>query len=339
MEIFVTGGAGLIGRAVAIHLLERGYQVRLTDLVAETDVPHSSYHICDIMNYEQVAEKMRGCDAVIHLAALRNPMFGPAQDVFRINTVGSFNVFEAAAKNGIKRIAQASSINAIGCAWNIADFSPQYLPIDEDHVSITTDPYSLSKKQVEDIGAYYWRREGISSVALRLPGIYRLEQRLNSDWSERQQKMRKFLDSFVDLPEAEQKRQLAEAHRVCIAHRSERNLEFPNGKWAIPASENVHELLLQAYIFDRYNLWASLDERDAAQAFEQSITASLEGSHVLFVNDRYNSLGYESQLLADLFFPDIAANLHGTESLVSAKRAHDLIGFEAQYSLSGAKSD
>jgi nucleoside-diphosphate-sugar epimerase len=335
MEIFVTGGAGLIGRAVARYLLEQGYRVRLTDLVAETDAPNSSYHVCDIMNYEQVVETMRGCDAVIHLAALRNPMEGTSPDVFRINTVGTFNVFEAAAKHGIKRIAQASSINAIGCAWNIADFSPEYLPIDEAHPSVTTDAYSLSKKHVEEIGDYYWRRDGISSVALRLPGVYQREKRLAGDWSERRQAMRDFLDSFIQLPEDEQKRQMSEAREAIIAYRMERPLEYPNAKWDIPKTDKAPELLLKAYMFDRYNLWASLDERDAARAFEHGIRADFEGSHVFFVNDNHNSHGYDSQILARLFFPDTPAALHGSESLVSTKRAKELIGFEPQYSLSG----
>ncbi|MGO8126710.1 NAD-dependent epimerase/dehydratase family protein, partial [Rhizobium ruizarguesonis] len=66
---------------------------------------------------------------------------------------------------------QASSINALGCAYNITDFSPQYFPIDEAHPSYTTDPYSFSKQTVEEIGEYYWRRDGISSVALRFPWV------------------------------------------------------------------------------------------------------------------------------------------------------------------------
>src|SRR5690242_12278797 len=113
MRIFITGGAGLIGKAAAARLLETGHEVHLTDLAAETDAPHTTYAACDIMDFNAVQKQMRGCDAVVHMAALRSPMFGPGQDVYRINTVGTFNVFEAAAKHGIKRVVQASSINAI----------------------------------------------------------------------------------------------------------------------------------------------------------------------------------------------------------------------------------
>jgi len=338
MRIFITGGAGLVGGAVAAHLVERGYDVHLTDIVTETDVPHSTYAVCDIMDLHAVREQIRGCDAIVHMAALRNPMSGPGHDVFRINTVGTFNVFEAASKEGIRRVVQASSINAIGCAWNITDFSPHYLPVDEEHPMLPTDPYSLSKQHVEDMGAYFWRRDGISSVALRFPGIYRASQRQSSEWSERRHAMRAFLDRFVMLPEDERERQIAVVRQHCLAFRAERMLEYPEQKWRIPVVEGVNEYLLYAYMFDRFNLWASLDERDAALAVEKSLTAPLEGSHNLFVNDTHNSLGYDSQTLAQLFFPQVTERNHpltGSESLVSVNRARDLIGFEPQYSLIG----
>jgi hypothetical protein len=338
MKVFVTGGAGLVGCAVATHLMARGYDVHLTDLVPETDVPHSTYTVCDIMDFDAVREQIRGCDAIVHMAALRNPFSGPGQDVFRINTVGTFNVFEAAAKEGIKRVVHASSINAIGCAWNITDFSPHYLPVDEDHSLSTTDPYSLSKQHVEDLGAYFWRRDGISSVALRFPGIYRESQRQSPQWGERRQTMRAFLDHFMTLPESEREQQMAAARQHCLAFRAERPLEYPQEKWAIPTVEGVSETLLYAYMFDRFNLWASLDERDAALSVEKSLTAPLEGNHNLFVNDIHNSLAYDSETLAQLFFPDVTARKHpfsGSESLVSPERARELIGFEPQYSLIG----
>jgi nucleoside-diphosphate-sugar epimerase len=306
--------------------------------VPQTDVPHSTYTVCDIMDFNAVREQIRGCDAIVHMAALRSPLVGPGHDVFHINTAGTFNIFEAAAKEGIKRIVQASSINAIGCAWNTTDFTPQYLPIDEDHPLLTTDPYSLSKQHIEQIGTYFWRRDGISSVALRFPGVYRVSQRQNSGWIERRQAMRAFLDEFVMLPEAERERQMVQVRERCLAYRAERRLEYPQDKWTTPVVEGVSEHLVFAYMIDRFNLWASLDERDAALSVEKSLTAPLEGSHNLFVNDRHNTLGYDAQTLAQLFFPEVTERTHpltGSESLVSVDRARDLIGFEPQYSLIG----
>ena len=79
---------------------------------------------------------------------------------------------------------QASSINAFGCFWGNTDITPRYLPIDEAHPTYTTDPYSFSKTVIEEIGDYYWRREGISSVALRLPAVWS-QARMESDEARR----------------------------------------------------------------------------------------------------------------------------------------------------------
>jgi nucleoside-diphosphate-sugar epimerase len=337
MRVFITGGAGLIGREAASLLLESGHEVVLTDLVTETDAPHTTYAQCDIMDYDAVREHIRGCDAVVHMGALRSPTLAPGQDVFRINTVGTFNVFEAAAQEGIKRIVQASSINAIGCAWNTGDFAPEYLPMDEDHPISTTDPYSFSKQQIEEMGAYFWRRDGISSIALRYPGIYRREPGGSIPYQERREKMHVFLDTFLALPENERQRQLAQAREHCIAFRAARSLEYPVPKWNTPPPDGMEPMLWHSYTFDRYNLWASLDVRDAARAIEKSLTADFEGSHSLFVSNTQNFIDYPSRKLAEIYFPDVTKwkqEVVGSESLVNVGRARELIGFEPQYDLS-----
>jgi hypothetical protein len=338
MRVFITGGAGLIGRAVASHLLANGHEVHLTDILPETDAPYTTYGICNILDFDSVREQIRGCDAVVHMAALRSPFHAPGQDVFRINTVGTFNVFEAAAKEGIHRVVQASSINAIGCAWNTVEFSPHYLPIDEDHPMSTSDPYSFSKQQIEEIGAYFWRRDRISGVAFRFPGVYRAGVLHTPQAEERRHNMRAFLDHFASIPADEQVQQLEIARRHCLTMRGERRLEHPYQRFEIPPAEGVDPLLLQAYTFDRFNLWVWIDERDAALAVAQALTAEYEGAHPLFVNDTRNSLNYDTQTLARLFFPEVTNRkmpLNGSDAMVSIQRARDLIGFEPQHPVYG----
>ena len=59
----------------------------------------------DILDYEQLKETMKGCDVVIHLAAIRGPYEDKTfQDYFRVNCVGTFNVAQAALENRIKKI-------------------------------------------------------------------------------------------------------------------------------------------------------------------------------------------------------------------------------------------
>lgn len=336
MRVLITGGMGMIGRAAAALLRGRGWDVSLIDIVPESDVSDPQYTTCDVMDFERLRSHIQGKDAVVHMAALKNPLFGPGQDVYRINTSGTFNVFEAAAKEGVRRIVQASSINAIGCGWNIGGFDPQYLPVDENHPSVTTDPYSLSKRQVEEIGDYYWRRDGIVSVALRFPGVIQKDHAHSPQFQEMRAAMHRYFDAFLALPDAEQNRIMADVRQRGLAFRRGRPLEYP-GNWPkFGPTDSIETALWKSFTFDRHHMWATLDERDAARAIEPALTAEIQGSPALFVNDEINFLDYDSRTLARLFFPDSKvseAALEGSASLVNAGRARDMIGFAPQYHL------
>jgi hypothetical protein len=85
---------------------------------------------------------------------------------------------------------------------------------------------------------------------------------------------------------------------------------------------------------EHYHFWTIIDERDSAQAIEKGLTASYEGSHPLHVHDPDNWSGIESETLARLFYPEVAARkrpLVGTETLISIERARRLIGFEPEH--------
>src|SRR5437868_6095568 len=151
MRVLITGGAGHIGKATTQRFLRQGWEVRAIGLEQGIEVPGAEFVQCDIMDYEELRKQVRGCQAVVHLAAIRGPQLAPASKIFEVNVSGTFNVFAAAAVEGIRRVVQASSINAFGCAYNIVDMAVEYLPIDEAHPISTSDPYSYSKELVEDI--------------------------------------------------------------------------------------------------------------------------------------------------------------------------------------------
>src|SRR5262245_61467082 len=151
MRVLVTGGAGLIGKATTELLVRHGWDVRVIDTASSVNIPGAEYVTCDILDYSEVRTQMRGCQAVVHLAAIPRPALATADKVFSVNTSGTFNVFEAAAAEGIRRIAQASSINALGVSFSLTDIITEYFPMDEEHPAYTTDPYSLSKQFVEEI--------------------------------------------------------------------------------------------------------------------------------------------------------------------------------------------
>jgi nucleoside-diphosphate-sugar epimerase len=336
MRVLITGGAGHIGRAAAERLSRNGWDVRAVGVEPEFALDGVEYAQCDILNFDDLLNRMRGCDAVIHLAAIRAPQFAPAHQLFQINVAGTFNVFEAAAKLGIERVVQASSINALGCYYGTVDMTVRYLPVDEEHPTHTTDPYSFSKQMIEEIGAYFWRRDGISSAALRFPGVYSPGFAQSETFLNRRTLARRTLDELVSLPESEQRARIAETKRRGDEYRLQRPFDY-HPELTSPPKPSMHDdPLFWAYLFDRFNLWAFIDVRDAAQSLEKAVTAEYEGAHALFVNDHHNAIGYDSRTLARLFFPEVSdyrGDLSGSSALVSIEKARALIGFEPEYSV------
>ncbi|MEQ8675304.1 MAG: NAD(P)-dependent oxidoreductase [Aggregatilineales bacterium] len=338
MKVLVTGANGLIGKDAVRQLLEQGYDVRAIDINEESAHPDVEYAMCDVRDFDAVREQVRGCDSVIHLAALPSPIYATGSVTFHINVTGTYNVYEAAAQEGIKRITQASSVNAIGVTWTVGEFVPDHFPIDETQSQQTTDPYSLSKQLSEDIGAYFWRRDKISSTAIRLPAVFPAEFFKSEDYYAMRDTAAGYIDEFLKIPEDEWKRLLVKVRKHTLAFRAERALEFGTKKEKPPEDQvdGITHNLWDAYLWHRNMLWGLVDVRDTVQAFIKSLTADFKGSQPLFINDTGNFAEYDAKTLVRLFFPDVAileGQLEGKASLISIKKAQHLLGFEPQYSV------
>jgi nucleoside-diphosphate-sugar epimerase len=171
MRLAITGGSGQLGRAVTELARSTGHSVVSIDRVRLTEdpaLPDFSFIQADITHYADIGPALRGCDALVHLAAIPSPNGFPDHEVHNNNVVGSYNALSAAARLGIKRVCQASSVNAIGATysrWPRYD----YFPLDEDHPTYNEDPYGLSKWICEQQGNSFARRYGAMTIAsLRL---------------------------------------------------------------------------------------------------------------------------------------------------------------------------
>ncbi len=335
MRVLITGGTGHIGKTTAEQLLQKGWNVRVLDIAPTTEIPDVEYVEGNILDYDSLLKHAKGCDAVIHLAAIRGPILAPGHELFNVNVTGTFNVFEAAAACGIGKVAQASSINALGAYFSIGDIKPHYFPIDEEHPRFTTDPYSFSKQIIEEIGDYYWRRDGISSVALRFPGVHSAEARTTEQYRHHREALRAVLDELVSLPQSERDARLNEIKIRVMDFRKALPFEFrPPDK--PPIQLPFDDLLFKLYMRYRFDFWAFVDVRDAAQSLEKGITADYEGSHPLFINAAHNELGYDSRTLVNLFYPEVLQfknDIDNDETLVSIQKSRSLISFEPEYSL------
>ena len=111
MEVAVTGGAGFIGSHVVDKLLAGGHGVRILDLKRPERRDVSSYP-CDITRLSQVLEALRGCDAVMHLAAMANVndvAAAPLESV-ELNVMGTATLLEAARQLQLKHFVFASTV-------------------------------------------------------------------------------------------------------------------------------------------------------------------------------------------------------------------------------------
>jgi nucleoside-diphosphate-sugar epimerase len=160
MKIAVTGGSGGIGRAIVALAVKQGLNVVSIDRVSpapDTISSRATFIKSDVANYDELLQAFGGCDAVIHMAAIPAPGMHPDQVVHNNNVVGSYNALRTAAELGIRRVCQASSVNALGLSYSRASRF-DYFPLDEGHPTYNEDPYSLSKWICEMQGDSFARR-------------------------------------------------------------------------------------------------------------------------------------------------------------------------------------
>jgi nucleoside-diphosphate-sugar epimerase len=172
MKVLVTGGAGRVGLAVVRYLAAQGHQVTAAGRTPDREVEGAAYAQLDATDLDAVRRVVAGHDKVIHLAAIPSPGGVPGPELFRINCDSTYNVLEACVEHGINHVAIASSINSLGQKYGVKPLPIRYFPIDEDHPRLHSDPYSFSKKVTEDIARYFWDKNGLSTVSLRIPGVF-----------------------------------------------------------------------------------------------------------------------------------------------------------------------
>jgi nucleoside-diphosphate-sugar epimerase len=328
VRVLVTGGTGSVGTQAIARLCGQGHEVTVIGRRPDVTVPGACYRRCDIMDIDELVEATRGMDAVVHLAAYRNPWMGTPDVLFHVNCQGTMNVYEAAARCGIRRVVTASSINAVGYGFGVKEWDIRYFPIDEEHPTYTTDAYSFSKAVLEEIGGFWWRREGISGACLRLPAVIVPPRSSEESIRSRTGRLRAEFAALRALPAPDRARtlnvwmaRLAKAREL----RAAENPQYPGFYSDIP--------LMAA----RQDYWTAVDDRDAAQGIEKALTVPYEGCHVLFVNDSHNWAGIPSAELVEVFYPKVKTwtrPMAGTESLVSIERARKLLGYEPEFSVS-----
>lgn len=110
-------------------------------------------------------------DAVVHFAAVPRILINPDNETFRVNTIGTYNVIEAAVKLGIKKIIIASSETTYGICFSDGQTDPHTLPLEEGYDVDPMDSYGLSKVVNEKTARSFQRRSGFDIYALRIGNV------------------------------------------------------------------------------------------------------------------------------------------------------------------------
>ncbi|MDG6902222.1 MAG: GDP-mannose 4,6-dehydratase [Nitrososphaerota archaeon] len=196
-SILVTGGAGFIGSQLTEELLETGANVTVYDnfdkfyrgkeenLVEASRSPAFTLVRGDIRDFEVLSAAMKGKDVVIHEAGQAGVGISvdDPKTTDEVNVMGTLNVLWGARVNGVKRVVNASSSSIFG--------QPNYLPIDEGHVTNPASPYGVSKLAAEQYGKVFSKVYGLEVVSLRYFSVYGPRGRPD-------QVIRKFMRSLVE---------------------------------------------------------------------------------------------------------------------------------------------
>lgn len=170
-RVLVTGAAGLIGRAVLAAVRTEGIEATALVLADPGDLSASRVVVGSAADPQAVRQALRGCDGVIHLAAIPVPHGGTPLEVFGGNVSATFVVLDEAGRAGIEHAVIAGSYSATGLPFARELRHPAYLPVDLGLPPLVEDCYGLSKQVDELTAAMAHRAYGISVVALRLPFV------------------------------------------------------------------------------------------------------------------------------------------------------------------------
>ncbi len=177
-RIIVTGGTGKAGHWIIKHFDEQGYDVTNVDTRRPAQ-PLCRTIVADLTQLGQVVAAFSPhatgnrapFDGVVHMAAIPRAHENPNDEIFRVNSLTTYNVLEACGLLGIKKAVIASSESSYGICFADKFFEPQYLPVDEEHPQLPEDTYGLTKVVNEATAAMFHRRDGTQIISFRIGNV------------------------------------------------------------------------------------------------------------------------------------------------------------------------
>ena len=160
--VLMTGAGGSIGTHLRRELAGR-YALRLSDLKSLKPLaPGESFAKGDVARLADMLRVTKGVDAIVHLGAWS--VEGDWPTILSANIEGTYNVYEAARRNGVKRVLFASSNHAVG-------FYRRDRTIDHLVYPKPDSRYGVSKAFGEALGSLYADKYGLEVFVMRIGNV------------------------------------------------------------------------------------------------------------------------------------------------------------------------
>jgi uronate dehydrogenase len=160
--ILITGAAGDVGTHLRRELAGK-YRIRASDLRdLKVKFKGQKFMRADISKFADALRITKGVDAVVHLGGYS--VEGPWEGILSANIVGCYNVFEAARRNGVKRILFPTSNHATG-------FYRRDQTIDHRVYPKPDSRYGVSKVFGEALGSLYADKYGMEVFCMRIGNV------------------------------------------------------------------------------------------------------------------------------------------------------------------------
>ncbi|WP_370455202.1 NAD-dependent epimerase/dehydratase family protein [Pseudolabrys sp. FHR47] len=160
MKLLVTGAAGGIGTRLRQMLPAIYKDIRWSDIRKPDDLAAGAKFVAaDLADMTQVEKIVDGIDGIVHLGGFS--VEGPWETILQANIIGTYNLFEAAYRAGVKRVIFATSNHAVG----------MYPRAQKIGVNVTVRPdsrYGVSKCFGEALGAMYADKHGLRVTCIRI---------------------------------------------------------------------------------------------------------------------------------------------------------------------------
>jgi uronate dehydrogenase len=159
--VLITGATGDVGTHLSRELAGK-YKLRLSDKRPMKAPKGQTFVKADVSKMADALRITKGVDAIVHLGGYS--VEGPWPAILQANIVGCYNVFEAARKNGVKRIVFPTSNHAVG-------FYRRDQTIDHRVYPKPDSRYGVSKVFGEALGSLYADKYGLEFLMIRIGNV------------------------------------------------------------------------------------------------------------------------------------------------------------------------